>query len=298
MARPALSARRSTEVLNLLAAHPDETFTLSNLARRLEINVSSLHAVLHALGDEGYVRRDPQSMTWSLGPVLVALGEAAARRHPLLELARHELAVLAGSLGVEGLLTAVAGDYLVILESVGRATDGRTTVGQRVPIVPPVAAVHMAVSAEDVQRGWLASAPARARPALRQLLADVAATGWAARVGTDPQPRLRRALAQRQDHPHGPDADDEIADVVRELADPASVVSSFEPRRRLEIAHLASPVVEPDGGVLGLYLVGFGAGITGRDATDAAERLVRAARSVTGSTGSARADSPVALGLL
>ena len=49
MARPALSAERALRVLNLLTAHPDESFTMSELARRLHVNVASMHALADRL---------------------------------------------------------------------------------------------------------------------------------------------------------------------------------------------------------------------------------------------------------
>jgi hypothetical protein len=46
MARPALSATRAVAVLNFLAGHATEEFTLSDLASRLGINLSSAHSLL------------------------------------------------------------------------------------------------------------------------------------------------------------------------------------------------------------------------------------------------------------
>src|SRR5207248_704067 len=72
--RPAPGAERVVAVLNFLTAHPDESFTLSELARRLGLNKATCHALLMTLTEAGYVLRHPTRMTYMLGPALVAAG--------------------------------------------------------------------------------------------------------------------------------------------------------------------------------------------------------------------------------
>src|SRR5205807_5671765 len=55
--RPAPGAERVVAVLNFLTAHPDESFTLSELARRLDLNKATCHALLMTLTDAGYLLR-------------------------------------------------------------------------------------------------------------------------------------------------------------------------------------------------------------------------------------------------
>ena len=86
MPRPALAATRSAAILNFLAANPSEGFTLSDLAERLGINVASMHALLGALTDAGYLARHPRLRTYTLGPSVVALGTAALETHPAIDL--------------------------------------------------------------------------------------------------------------------------------------------------------------------------------------------------------------------
>ena len=57
MSRPALAATRAISILDFLAAHPDDAFTLSDLAARLGINVASAHALLTVLVEAGYLGR-------------------------------------------------------------------------------------------------------------------------------------------------------------------------------------------------------------------------------------------------
>ena len=68
--RPAPGVERVVAVLNFLAAHPDESFTLSELARRLDLNKATCHALLMPLTQAGYLLRHPTRMNYTLGPAL------------------------------------------------------------------------------------------------------------------------------------------------------------------------------------------------------------------------------------
>ena len=86
MARPAPGADRSVAVLELLADHPDERFTLSEVARRCGLNKATAHALLSALTAHGILLRHPEEKRYSLGPRLIAIGDAAHRGYAELAL--------------------------------------------------------------------------------------------------------------------------------------------------------------------------------------------------------------------
>ena len=183
MTRPALSATRAVAVLNFLAAHAAEEFTLTDLAAKLAINLASAHALLVVLTDAGYVTRHQRLRTYSLGPSVVALGNAALERHPAIEHAHQEARRLSGELGLGVAVTALAGNDILFLERVGehRPRDIGVQVGQRVPLVPPVGAVFVAW--HDAE-SWLARADNRQD--MEEVLADVRSRGWAAALGNPP----------------------------------------------------------------------------------------------------------------
>ncbi len=183
MTRPALSATRAVTVLNFLAAHATEEFTLTDLAAKLDINLASAHALLAVLTDAGYVTRHQRLRTYSLGPAVVALGNAALERHPAIEHAHREARRLSGVLGLGVAVTALAGNDILFLERVGehRPRDIGVQVGQRVPLVPPVGAVFVAWHNAE---SWLARADNRR--GMEEVLADVRSRGWAAALGNPP----------------------------------------------------------------------------------------------------------------
>ena len=72
------------DAIDLLAAFPERTFTLSEIARAAKINIASCHAVMNALIDRGYLTRRGDQRTYSLGPALMAIGAAALKSQPLI----------------------------------------------------------------------------------------------------------------------------------------------------------------------------------------------------------------------
>ncbi len=115
MARPAPAVGRAVALLDLLLAHPDQRFTLSELVRRTGVSLGSGHAVLAELEAVGYVRRHPISKTYALGPALAVAGAIALRQQPSLGAAIDELAPLARSLDSETLVTAATTDEIVFV---------------------------------------------------------------------------------------------------------------------------------------------------------------------------------------
>jgi DNA-binding IclR family transcriptional regulator len=82
MARGGLSAKRATEIIDVLAARGTTAFSLSELAREPGINVASCHAILQGLTESGHLSRHPKHKTYSLGPALVAIGHVALGNCP------------------------------------------------------------------------------------------------------------------------------------------------------------------------------------------------------------------------
>jgi DNA-binding IclR family transcriptional regulator len=182
MARPALSASRSIAVLNFLAAHAPEQFTLSDISARLDINLASVHALLNTMEAAGYVVRHPRQRTYSLGASVVALGNAALQCHPAIACANDEAQRLSAELELSVAVTADAGDDIVFLGRMGehRPRDIEAYAGQRIPLSPPMGAVFAAWRDTDA---WLAKADDRA--AMASVLDEVRSRGWAASFEPD-----------------------------------------------------------------------------------------------------------------
>jgi len=281
MARPAPGADRSVAVLELLAEHPDERFTLSEVARRCSLNKATAHALLSALTDRGVLLRHPEEKRYSLGPRLVVIGDAARRGYTAVEFVPPVLAELAGETGLSARAWRMAATDVVGVAHVGLPRDVAGAPPVRLPLAPPIGALFMAWADTLSAEAWLARAgsaeamrPAHeALPAIRTqgfsvildspewraLSSPTASSGWG---GGDPE--VRRSL---------------LATVSRQslLAGAPEATGSCRP------ADIEAPVFDAEGRVELAVALTFPVGedVSGSRLLALAQRLVAAADVLT-----------------
>lgn len=155
--RRALSATRSFDVIEFLAAFPERGYTMSEISRATGINIASAHAVLTSLIERGYLVRSPKFKTYKLGPSLIAVGRVAEKSHPMTAQAMRASDRLSEELGVAVLLCTTIGEELLALYSLdGR--DGNAPglhVGERLPLVAPIGAPFLAWGSEAEIDAWI-----------------------------------------------------------------------------------------------------------------------------------------------
>jgi DNA-binding IclR family transcriptional regulator len=154
--RAALAATRSLDILSFLAANPDQVFSLTELARALDVSPSSMFGIVNAMTDAGYLSRHVFQKTYRLGPVAAAVGQAALRQDRLLDLASEEVRRLASELKVETVVVAAVGGDMVTVARSGPA-GGRflSFIGQRVPHAAPVGSIFTAWADKSAVDAWL-----------------------------------------------------------------------------------------------------------------------------------------------
>ncbi|WP_020669886.1 IclR family transcriptional regulator [Amycolatopsis nigrescens] len=171
---------RVVGIVELLAGHPAGC-SVAEVAARLNLNRSTTTAVLAELEAAGWVRRLP-GRDYVLGPGLLGVAEAVrVRNGAVTGEVTGRLAALAAEVGCGVALTLAERRHLTYLaceSGPGRLPAG-IEVGTRLPLRPPAGAAVMAWREDAEQRAWLAGAPARDRPPLRELLALVRAGGTA-----------------------------------------------------------------------------------------------------------------------
>jgi DNA-binding IclR family transcriptional regulator len=274
LARPALAATRALDIISYLTEHADESFTMAQLTRALQLNQGSTHAILSALVDGGLLVRHRVHKTYRLGPAAVSVGDAAARANPVIAIARQELQMLADELGLEALASTRTGSELRVVVRVGRHTTRAPArrVGQRYPLVPPLGAALVAWSPAEVRDAWIdagVSAGTIAPERLDSLLAHVRATGVHVGAGAAARGALGVAAEELSDTPH--DAR-RAARVLEEAARVASAEQDDVHAR--DVAAIAAPVVGPDGdAVLECVVHGFREQPTPARVTEIAESL-------------------------
>jgi DNA-binding IclR family transcriptional regulator len=280
MSRPALAATRAIAVLDFLAAHPDDSFSLSDLAGRLDINLASAHALLTVLTDAGYVSRNPRLRTYTLGPSVIALGSAALETHPSVDVARDVARDLSDELDLEVAVTALAGDDIMFLARAGahRARGIAVHVGQRVPLVPPLGAVFMAWSTNDAVRAW----QARGAAEVVDVLSGVRERGYSVALELDARRGLGDALDHLADAPIDTDARASIDSLLAALGEREYQVAALDRSRTYDVSMIAAPVFDASGQAsLAITLLGFQRGLAPADVAAHGERVRDAGLVVT-----------------
>jgi DNA-binding IclR family transcriptional regulator len=277
MARRAPAVERAVAILNLLAAHPGQRFTLSEIARDLTLNKATLHAILGALTETGYLVRDPAAKSYALGPALVAIGNSAVSTFPAAECAVPEMRSLTDDLGLDCVASAAIADEIVILAHAGvpRPFGVYIQSGQRLPLAPPLGAVFVAWSDDETIERWLAklgSPPKKTLDHFRRAVDSVRARGYS--VGLEGSRRPRRARTATV----GGTLEEEIRGVQLE----EYALIDIDPKEQYFVNHIGAPAFGPDGEIaIALFLIGFTGTVSGVEVERDANRLLQAAARVT-----------------
>ena len=277
MARRAPAVERAVAVLNYLAAHPEEKLTLSEFARELSLNKATLHAILNALSDAGYLVRDEAKKTYGLGPALVAVGNASSTSLPAVDYALPEMQALTDELGLDCVASSVIHDEIVILARTGtpRPFGVHVVPGQRLPLVPPIGTVFVAWSPDEDAERWLAKLGSSVSKTElhrhRESLASVVARGYS--VGLEGGGRAAKSNESRVLT---------LQESIRGLKTEEYAPLLLEGGTTYRANHIGAPVFGPEGEVaIALFIIGFPGPITGKDIDRIAEKLVAGAQRVT-----------------
>lgn len=263
MARPAPAAAKALKIIDVLAAHRDQQFTISDLAQRTQMSLGSAHAILAVLEEAGYLSRHPARRTYGLGPALVSAGMAALEQHPAIRFAAEQIPALAAELEADVVVTAATPGYIVFVATGGQRSRYGTGFreGERVPLVPPFGLVFLAWSQWQEVAAWLARGPVAPDPAeVKRGLAIVRERGYA----------LGQPASVRDPLPGNVPLRDSYHLPVVELD------------QRYNLGMASAPVFNADGRVLvAITASGFPPGLTGRQVLDIGERVKACATVVT-----------------
>jgi DNA-binding IclR family transcriptional regulator len=282
MARRAPAVERAIAVLNFLASHPGERFTLSEIAREVDLNKATLHAILGALTQAGYLLREEPKKSYGLGPSLIALGNSALDTNPVVQIAVPEMQALSDELSLDCVCSsAIHGEILILAASSPRPFGIYVLPGQRLPLVPPLGTVFVAWSDSTEIDRWLSKLGPRInkgdRDRYRSAVDAVRVRGYSIGLEGEAQQRLVKALSYSAHEGSG-----SVRNSVRRLRTDEYALIELEPARTYRLNHIGAPVFDPNGDVaLGIFLIGFQGDIPAEDVPRFAERLVAAAHRVT-----------------
>lgn len=283
MAKPALAASRSVRVLDFLALHPGQAFSLKEISNACAVNGASLLAVITALVDGGYLLRHPRHKTYTIGPGVVALGHAALVQHPSIDAAKHELNVLEKELKAHCSAAVLMGTTLVAVVMAGspRQATTSTQTGTRLPFVAPFGAVFGAFGSEELRRRWMGrSGPARRR-SLERALAGVRRRGFAVVGEREARIELAQVLQQLAEQPGNEAARARVTALLGDLTD-ALVDPDTSRRKRIEVASVNVPVFSPMGDVvMSLTASGFAGPLSPGQIVQTGDRMRASASAIT-----------------
>jgi DNA-binding IclR family transcriptional regulator len=150
---------RVVAVLDYLAGHPQDSFGLSELSRRVGVSKPTCLGIITTLTDSGYLIRDSQDKTYRLGPALIALGHSAQESMRVNPAARDALRNLSRDFDTTAALSAVVDDRITLLEMVAPAgVRPAVQVGQSYPFAPPVGLMFVLWD-DTALHDWLCRTP-------------------------------------------------------------------------------------------------------------------------------------------
>lgn len=166
---------RAIQILNVYRSG-EEAFGVSEVSRLLDLNKSTVYAILNTLAYHGFVERDEETKKYRLGPALFHLGSLVRPRVNLRDVAHPFILDLAGQVDATVILGSyTTDDDVLILDSAEPDFDMKisASVGTRVPHSAGVFGkiFHAAMDGETLSR-LLAARPLR--PYTPQTIVDLA----------------------------------------------------------------------------------------------------------------------------
>ena len=299
VARPSPQTERLVDLVEALAALPDQGLSLTELARTLGVTPATCHPMVTELTRRGWLRRHPARRTYRLGPALVAVGRAAAGAAETQELARAALIEVQLEHPCDGVVLAAGDEVTTIVDLVPDRRGSGMQIGDQVPFRAPLGASVAAWADEATIERWLAAGEPTAalRRSYLDLLDGVRERGFAVELTGTVDARIYEVLAQIGGR-FGDGAVDPGAARLRSLLD--ELVGEvggpegfhpvrLDPSRTYQVGTMSAPVFDHAGEVvLLLALRGLPERLTGAEVRELGERLVDAADSVTSASGGHR----------
>jgi len=283
--RPALSAERAILVVNLLVAHPNERFPLSESGRRTNINPASLHALLAVLTRSGFVTRHPTSRTYAIGPALIPIGDAARQQSPVIQRAIEYADDFSRTRGFEMAVTVHTDSNIIVIDTVGNASPFGSSLhpGQVIPLVPPLGTIFLAWESDERVERWLKSAKPALTTAEREdqlaMLDAVRARGYGVALESPARRALGEVIRDRSNR-------GTAVELLADLAHSTYMLRNMENGRRYDVVGIYAPVFNDSSRVeVAITVVGLPSGINAEEISEIAEEVRGAATVITKQTG-------------
>jgi DNA-binding IclR family transcriptional regulator len=249
------------DVVELLSLPGNRTMRFSDVVRELELSQATAHAILKTLTDRGWVSRDPESKTFSLGPAMSLLAARLDTARPVAHRAHEAARRLAAAVDVPASVIERAGDDLVITAfEQPRDNSISASPNERIPYTAPFGVAFAAWDTPDAQRTWIERAAADDETLtrrLREVLAQTRQRGYDVDWMTPALAQAAQAISSLSEHALPVNMRSIIEQLRAEFAS-AALTSDAGARAARPVATISAPVLDKTGNIqlaLGLHPV-------------------------------------------
>ncbi|GAB5449977.1 MAG: hypothetical protein Hals2KO_03050 [Halioglobus sp.] len=242
---------RALAILDLLMANPHQSFGLTEMTRRLNLNKATCHAILTTMANYGFLVQHPKTKAYRLGPSIIAAGNAAFAQFPVLEYARPELEALQNELGVGFAVTGRSKMHQVLLALYGRASEmiDSFQLGLRLPNTAPLAACFTAFSDAKYLEAWLTRCHEtrggyneKLDQKLRVSLIAIRARGYEVTLQTNAETQLRSELERIHNSWSLTHLEEAANRFQHDLCDEHYHLDRIDPKARYSVSTISVPV--------------------------------------------------------
>ncbi|WP_072807061.1 IclR family transcriptional regulator [Rhodococcoides yunnanense] len=281
---------RVVAVLDHLVARSDRRFGLSELARALGMSKPTCLGILTSLVDGGYLVRDPASVTYGLGPALIAAGRAAQAGFAVGPIVRRHLENLSARYRATCTASAVVGDRITVLEATGPDVGRSVKVGQAYPFAPPVGLMYVLWDSDANLENWLHREPALPvrldREHLRRVVAECRRTGYLVETLTEVGLKLHTVMAGVGAHDLPGEVRELLGEMVQGLGERVYLgADEAGPGTEHGVSVIAAPTFDEAGRQAMVLTLNVRRSITGADIVERGQALAAVAGAVTAEVG-------------
>jgi DNA-binding IclR family transcriptional regulator len=264
MTRSSPAVRRVAAILNFIASHPGQAFTLTDLVRALKLSRGTCHALLMGLVEVGYLYRASDKQ-YVLGPALVAIGRNAAQHAAPLQIAQPEMRALADEFDALCSACTLEDHDVIIAERAASVSNlgPLARPGTRMRIRPVAVGVFFARASQRELEAWLDEATpavtADQRASLKKVMTFLREHGFTVHVSDLPVAKAQAGASL------GHYEDSNV---------PIAVLTELEAKRRYDLLAITAPVFDANGStVFVLSLSGLPSPTSGADILRIGARL-------------------------
>jgi DNA-binding IclR family transcriptional regulator len=285
--QPSPPAHRLIDIVEFLSRHPDEEFTVSELARGAGLNRTTCTSILLALEARGWVQARGTS-GYALGSRLVPIGEAALASLRLADEVQPELDRLVSDLGMEALASVASLHELVVVAHAhtGSVLANTVRVGLTIPFVPPFGIAHLVHTDAAGIDAWLDRSliplSAADRAGFRQAVTIAEERGFVVVLDRDSRRRFERVNIELAQRPASRAARRRRDPIVQAVVRDEQGLGPWSGSEAADVSQISAPVFGPDGRpALALGVHGLPHQIDAARIPAYIERVVEAAARVT-----------------